>query len=205
MSDNIFMPEGQHDTILIMAPGPSLSKEQVSIAMERNPFTIVIGDAWRMNPFAEILYHCDARWWNHYKGVPDFLGCQRVSMQSTNHNDVVKQIVRAQIRHGLELVKPQIVAGANSGYQAINLAVHYQPKKIVLLGYDMKKAEDGRYNIIGDHPKEIRGRSKFSTFIEYITELKEPLRKLGITVYNSTPDSALKCFGYRDLRDALRA
>lgn len=197
------MPEGQYDHIAIMAPGPSLCKDQVDMIMGTGKFfTIAIGDAHLLNPFADILYHCDARWWDYYKGVPEFLGCHRVSMEPTKH-DEVKQIVKSRTRVGLDLVVPNIVAGCNSGYQAINLAVHYKPKEIILVGYDMKKAADGRYNVRGDHPKEMRSRGKFSTFIEKIGGLRQPLAKQGIKVYNCTIDSDLNCFTRRDLKDVI--
>lgn len=199
---NIFVPEGQFDRVAIMAPGPTLSKEQVSQVIKAGIFTIAIGDAYLINPWADLLYHCDARWWEHYKGVPDFHGCQRISMEATSLPQV-KQIIKAPQRAGLCFDQSSIVAGGNSGYQAINLAAHYKPKEMFLLGYDMKHDNKGNYNVRGDHPPEIKGKGKFSSFIARISTLAEPLEHLGISVYNCSLDSDLDCFPRRKLEDVL--
>lgn len=203
MTSKTFMPEGQYDTVAIMAPGPSLTKEQVNAIMKRGIFTIAIGDAYLLNPFADILYHCDRRWWMYYKGVPEFHGCQRVSMEDVPAYPEIKQVIQSPMREGLALQKPYIVAGANSGHQAINLAFHYHPKRIILVGYDMKKAPDGQYNVRGQHPVELKSLGKFSKFMEKIATLRAPLAQHGVTVYNCTIDTDLQCFAKRDLEDVL--
>ena len=201
---NIFMPEGEYSKIAIFAPGPSLTEEDTQKVMAAGWFTIAIGDAYLKNPMTDLLYHCDARWWRYYKGVEDFYGCQRVSLEDVPELPKVKQIIRSRLRLGLELVPPYIVTGGNSGYQTINLAVHYKPKEILLLGYDMKKSLNGDYNVRGDHPKAIKGSTKFSVFQQKFTHLVEPLDKLGIKVYNCTRDTDLHCFPKRRLEDVLR-
>ena len=201
---NIFIPEGQHDTIVIFAPGPSLTKEQVGYVMSKGVFTIAIGDAYLLNPFADLLYHCDARWWNYYKGVDEFYGCQRVSLEETPDYPLIKQLVQSRSKVGLDLEKPKIVTGGNSGYQAINLAIHYKPKKLLLLGYDLKHSATGQYNVRGDHPPEIKGKAKtFKSFIRRISTLKEPLDSLGVMVYNCSIDTDLECFHREDIRNVL--
>jgi hypothetical protein len=191
---NIYVPEGAYDRIVIMAPGPSLTKDDVDYVMSKGVFTIVIGDVGYVNPFADILYHCDAKWWTHHKGMPDFLGCQRLSIEPVPQHAEVKQLILSKERLGLSTETSTVVGGSNSGYQAINLALHYKPKQLFLLGYDMKKAKDGRYNINGDHHPDIKGRSNFPVYIRKISTLAPILANHGITVYNCSTDSNLNCF-----------
>ena len=199
----IFEPQGQYDKIAIMAPGPSLNREHIDLIMASGEyFTIAIGDAARLNPFADLMYHCDARWWNHYNGFPEFYGCQRISLEPTISKDV-KQILKSDSRSGLDLRSPYVVTGGNSGYQALNLACHYKPKKIILIGYDMGRAPDGKYNIIGDHPPELNGKGNFNTFKQKFDTTIEPLAKQGITVYNCSLQSALTSFVRKDLKDVI--
>lgn len=195
----------EYSTVVIMGPGPSLSQEQIALVEASDAFVIAVGEAGRVAyPQADVLYHCDRKWWDYYQGVPDFSGIARVSLEQTDW-DSVYQAPRSPLTEGLDLKFPYLVTGNNSGYQAINLAVHFKPNKIILIGYDMKDSADGRHNIVGHHPAEIRRPYDFSHFIQNISTLPNVLEKLGITVYNSTIDTDLKCFPRKELADALRA
>lgn len=202
MSD-IFVPEGQYDTIVIVGPGPSLTKEQCDYVLARGLFTIAVGDGYLLSPYSDILYHCDNQWWECHKSVPDFLGCMRVSLEKTRFSNV-QRINPSKQRDGLTFEPSTVVTGGNSLYQAINLAVHYKPKTIILIGCDLKRASTGQYNVRGDHPSEIKGRAKFREFIKKISTLVKPLEELGITVYNCSIDSDLNCFRREDLKNVLQ-
>lgn len=192
----------QRTRIVVMAPGSSLTYQQVANIDTARIFTIAIGDAGRvMYPKADVLYHCDAKWWNYYKGCPEFDGSLKVSLEKTEYDNIL-QMRRSPIREGLDLNFPYIVTGNNSGYQALNLAMYCNPKEIILVGYDMKD-RDGRHNVIGHHPKEVKRPYDFTLFKQKITELASTLDYLGVTVYNCTLDSDLECFPKRKLEDVL--
>ena len=92
--------------------------------------------------------------------------------------------------------------GRNSGYQAINLAVHLGAARIVLLGYDMKPAANGKIRWFGNH--SYGGPvPQFDQFLRFMPMLVEPLRARGVTVINATPDSAIACFRRAPLDQAL--
>ena len=190
---------GKEDTIVIVAPGPSLTQDQVDLCKDH--FMITIGNAWRMNAQANILYHCDKRWWDYYQGVPSFLG-KKISIDETRFT---QSLQLSEKRTGLDLRQGWVVGGKNSGYQAINLAVHYQPKKIILLGYDMKLGKNGEKNIDGNHPREVqKDPSDFNLFKKHFETMLYDLELLKISVYNCSTDSDLDCFEKKALKDALR-
>lgn len=192
----------ERSRVVIMAPGSSLSYKQSEMIQESELYTIAIGDAGRVvNPNANVLYHCDAKWWNHYKGCPEFDGTLKVSLEKTEYNSIFN-MRRSPTREGLDLNWPYIVTGNNSGYQAINIAMYCNPKEIILVGYDMKD-RDGKHNVIGDHPKAIKRPSDFELFKNNIASLVPVLDYLGVKVYNCTIDSALDCFEKKDLKDVL--
>lgn len=199
MTTRIFVPEGTVERIVIAAPGPSLTREQCRFTLQPDIMNIVIGNAWDYNPYADILYHCDRKWWAYHKGVPEFQGCSKVSLEDSPHTYNLKESTK---REGLDLSPSTIVTGRNSGYQAINLAAHYRPKQIILIGYDMKDT-DGKHNIHGDHPPEIKMPCNFKMFRTKLATLVKPLEDLGIKVYNCTIDTALECFERRELEDVL--
>lgn len=192
----------ERSRVVIMAPGSSLSSEQCAMIKDSRIYTIAIGDAGRvMHTEADVLYHCDAKWWHHYKGCPDFDGKMKVSFEKTDYENIL-HFRRSPNREGIDLNWPYIVTGNNSGYQAINVAMYCNPKEIILVGYDMKD-RDGRHNVIGHHPDAVRRPYDFDLFRKNIAELVPVLDYLGVTVYNCTIDSALDCFEKKDLKDVL--
>lgn len=82
--------------------------------------------------------------------------------------------------------------------------MHAGAARIVLVGYDMKPAADGRAHWFGDHPIKT-DRAVFSAMLNNFATLPEPLKRLGVEVINCTPDSALKVFPTDDLARLLSA
>lgn len=191
----------EREKVIVIAPGSSFSKEQAEMIDNTSHYTISIGDAGRvMMRSPSVLYHADAKWWDYY----DFAHLPRtllVSMEKTRHPEVFN-VRRSPNRTGLDLNFPYLVTGNNSGYQAINLAMYCNPKEIILVGYDMKD-RDGKHNVIGDHPKEVKRPADFSLFIDNISNLAPLLDNMRVKVYNCTLDSALTCFEKKDLKDVL--
>jgi len=152
-------------------------------------------------PWADVLYACDATWWNC--SGPDFgeFTGERWSSHSLSprKND---DKTAAAAEHGLTLIEgcggdgfsmdpARIHYGDNSGFQAINLALLFGARKIWLLGFDMRI--NGKRHFFGDHPPACH---KDSDYRQYIGHFETAARMLppGIEIINATPDSALRCF-----------
>lgn len=190
------------DQVVVVAPGPSLSAEQIDLIRNSDAVSITVGDAGRaMFPDADILYHCDRKYWEHYNGCPEFQGV-RVSLEDTEFPNVY-QVKESDQKVGIVTNFPEIVIGNNSGHQAISLAIHFHPKEIILVGYDMKH-KDKQESCIGRHPEGVRRPHQFPMFIYSINQLVKPLYDMGIAVYNCTIDSDLHCFPKKGLADVLR-
>jgi len=80
-------PEWKGATVVIIGGGPSLTERQVrsverrakseergAKGEERKIRVIAVNDAYRLAPWADILYACEARWWFWHKGVLGFKG-----------------------------------------------------------------------------------------------------------------------------------
>lgn len=191
------------ETIVCVGGGPSLTREQVEQCKETARL-IVINDAYRLAPLADILYACDARWWNWHDYAPMFRGV-RVGMAwdaiDATWYPEWESIVPDRIhfiactgQEGLEIEDSTAIrSGSNSGYQTINLAVHLGAKRIVLIGYDMQPAEDGRNHWFGEHPDRVPA-PPYDKMIEAFETLVTPLEENGVEVINATPESALDVF-----------
>lgn len=162
---------------------------------------IAINDAHRLAPFADVLYACDGRWWNHYKGVPEFAGLKYGLTVKAGHWPGVQRL-RNTGRTGLERDPSGVRTGMNSGSQAINLAIHFGARRILLLGYDMKRGTAGGH-WFGEHPIPLRSGSPYGDFRACFQLMVEPLRELGVQVLNCSRDTALRAFPRVPLAEAL--
>jgi hypothetical protein len=196
-------PEWAGETVVIIASGPSLSMEQIEIATQAGCRLIGINDAWRLAPWMDLHYACDLKWWNwHHDACREALACRSVTQSedaAATYPDLTYVVGKPE--PGLSADPTAIHTGKNSGYQAINLAVHLGATRILLIGYDMKIADDGASHWFGDHPDKVR--SWYETWFPCFATLPPDLERLGVEVINCTPGSALPTFPMARLEDVI--
>lgn len=196
--------------VVVAATGPSLTPE-VAEACRDYP-TIAVSDAWRLMPWADMLYSCDAGWWIVHDGARGYLG-ERWSTHGGMHSDDKADV---QARYGVRLVKgrqgetfstdPAVVhygdhGGQNSGLQALGIALLTGAARVVLIGFDMRDVE-GKRHFFGDHPRGLSNSKDFGDFrFGYRAAAKSV--PAGVEIINATPESALDCFPRLDLAAAL--
>lgn len=186
------------ETVVILASGPSLTREDVEYVRGKAR-VIVINSTVDLAPWADVLYACDGRWWHWRKGAPEFQGMKySIDIQASRYDVTVLKSTGVE---GLELRPHALRTGKNSGYQAINLAVHFGADRIVLLGYDMQPGPNGEEHHHPDHPN--RSRSPYPSFRAQFPALVAPLQALGIEVVNCTRQTALTCFPQAALEAVL--
>lgn len=200
-----------NSTVVILACGPSLTPEDVEFCCGKAK-VICVNNTYKLAPWADALYACDSRWWFWHKGVPSFMG-QKYSLDDRVRKpfpDVT--VLKNTGDTGLELQPTGLRTGKNSGYQAMNLAVHLGAKKIVLLGFDMKPVQVPhpktgkpitKNHFFGEHPHPVP--PPYHLMIPKFDTIVEPLVGLGITVVNATRDTVLKAFPRATLAEALSA
>lgn len=187
-------------TIVCLGGGPSLTATDVNAVRGQANAVIAINDAYRLAPWAEVLYACDAKWWYWHHEKPElqaFAGLKFALDPSAKRFRGV-QVLRKTGETGLELDPTGLRAGRNSGYQAINLAVHLGAARIVLLGYDM---QGGHW--FGHHPDQ--SGPPFNICLQRFATLVAPLKAAGVEVINCSRKTALTCFPCRPLADVFAA
>ena len=193
--------------MVVAASGPSLSRSQAEAVQRSGLPSIAVNDAYRLLPFADVLYACDERWWNHHHGVPDFKG-EKWSSHSLDEKNRHNDKRQCSEKYGLMLAagrdqvgfcfEPDVIHyGSNSGFQAVNLALQFGATRIILIGFDM-----GGTHFFGPHPAGLRNTNSFTNFIAAFDRAAKKLPD-HITIQNATPGSALRCFKRIDLDDAL--
>lgn len=186
---------------MVAASGPSLVPLDLALP------TIAVNDAYQLVR-AEILYACDEKWWDTHEGARDFAGEKWSSY--TKPNPKTKRSphdkTRCAEKYGLRLVEgkhgngfstdPEFIHyGGNSGFQAINLGMHFGARRILLVGFDMRGS-----HFFGKHPKGLRNADP-ARFIPAFDKAARLLK--DVEIINCTPGSALKCFPRMELDAAL--
>lgn len=90
----------------------------------------------------------------------------------------------------------------NSGFQATNIAILFGATRIILCGFDMREVA-GKKHFFGSHPKHLNPNQNFGAWRRGFAEAAKALPS-HIEIINATPESALTCFKFMDLREALK-
>lgn len=95
-------------------------------------------------------------------------------------------------------------AGANSGFQAVNLAALAGAAKIVLTGFDMQHT-GGRKHWHADHTNGLGNppATMLSGSAAILDQHAPILERRGITVLNATRETALRCYRRVSMGEAL--
>jgi hypothetical protein len=190
------------ETVVCIGGGTSLTPDDVNYVRGKAR-VIAIKEAMLLAPWADVLYAADSKWWRFYKGAPEFqglkYGIEQLETPPIDWPDV--QVLRNTGTNGLELDPTGLRIGNNSGYQAINLAVHFGAAKIILLGFDCWAGPNGQQNWFGDHPNHVR--SPYPLFLQQFATIAEPLKAAGVEVINCSRFTMLRCFPQMDLAEAL--
>lgn len=186
------------ETFVCLASGPSMTAEDAAFVRGKAR-VIAINRTVDLAPWADVLYCCDAQMWKWMKGAQTFpglkFGLQKVSA------DWGVTVLKNTGREGLELDPSGLRTGENSGYQAINLAVHLGARRIVLVGYDLQRGPKNERRWHGDHPHASADR--YETWAPHFATLVEPLAKAGVSIVNCSRRTALTCFERADLTDVV--
>lgn len=191
------------ETAVVIGSGPSLTSSQIDLAFKSGARVLGIKDAFLVAAAMDLHYCCDAWWLDyHINGCRKMLNCPMVTQ---DRNSAIKHDllwVQGINLSGLS-VNPEVIhTGSNSGYQAVNLAVHLGAKKICLIGFDMRVSSSGADHWFGQHPhKRI---APYGLFLEAFKTVPAQLEELGVEIINCTPRSALNVFPMATLEDALK-
>lgn len=186
---------------VIIASGPSLKQADVDY-VHNKARVLVVNDCYKLAPWADALYACDPTWWDVHEGAPDFQGQRWTSNRKASVKWNLNWIC-GDHRPGLALDGGLIHYGHNSGYQALNLAVLFGAKKIILLGYDMQRT-NGKDHWFGKHPEGLRNSSPYKQFAKAFKSTVPDLERAEVTVVNCTRETALECYPKAELRNTLR-
>lgn len=190
-------------TAAIIASGPSTKREDVELL--RNIPTLAIKRNVELAPWADVVYGCDFAWWKSVRGLPDFKGLkltharQAVEQYRCQKVEIPDHATSDRLLFGKTGV---IGGGGNSAFQALNLAVQFGAKRILLIGVDCQSRSGvhwyGRNNAPGmNNPSEANFRRWLRAFANAAEQLKD------IDVVNASLVSDVKGFRQAGVRQTL--
>lgn len=180
-------------TVVVVASGQSAKNIIPDIV---NYPAIVINRGVELLPNADVLYAADSGFWNVYSAtIREFHGLKICPMMQAQaiHPSVLKCDILK--KDGISVHNMQrdpfgtIGHGGNSGFQAVNLAVQFGAKRILLAGFDYcgdhwHEPHDKRLG----NPTELQLR----TWTKRFDDQSERLKSWGVEVINLSQYSALK-------------
>lgn len=194
----------QGKTVLLLATGPSLTPLTINLCRAVRRLradavaAVAVSDAFRVAPWADMLYSADAAWWHaHAQEALKFEGL-KVTVSPSVSNRHVHLLKQGEVE-GFAASPDTLATGGNSGYQALHLAVHAGARRALLCGYDMTGKRGAHF--FGDHPRNLRttDEASFGRFAPRFAALAGR----GTEIINCSPGSAIECFPRADLGDIL--
>ena len=189
---------------ILAATGPSLTPEVIeTIRPYKDSFVIFgINDSYRVIDFLDEHYACDQKWWDihgdefreKYPELSSWTGYAKDAAKKYGLNYV-------NGKHAKDFsIDPNIIHyGANSGFQALNVAFLMGGSKFILVGYNMQ-AVGTRKHYFGNHPPGLNRNSPYQAFVKNFNSIRPEIREL---VINCTTNTALDCFEKADLKETL--
>ncbi|MFW0776216.1 MAG: hypothetical protein ACN2B6_00660 [Rickettsiales bacterium] len=186
---------------VILGTGPSLKDQKPYIDQLHDVMVFGVNNTY-LDFDLDVWIACDPQWHEEFGQVKgrfdkwhwDKIVCERYGYK----------YIEGCWGDGLSTDRGYVHYGHSSGYQALNLALHYDADEIYLCGYDMRYEGrrhyfDGLSNEDGEYPERLR---KYSTFDGLIKQYETiPRVNPDLKIFNCTKDSALTCFPYKDVRD----
>lgn len=203
--------------IAIVASGPSVKDSDCLALKGRLPVIAVKEAFWQQVPFADVVYGCEAAWWNFRAGLPGFTGLKVTWDGAKVHFPGIERIRIAkrskgdrhdhQFSRDILFDEPGLIgSGQASGFQALNLAVQFGASRILMLGFDAGGGKQvhfyGRNAWTGArNPNEV----VFEAWVKNFDLAKSTLDCLGVEVVNASPISKISAFRKAGVEETLKA
>ncbi|MGY3607665.1 MULTISPECIES: hypothetical protein [unclassified Bradyrhizobium] len=189
-------PDWSGETAVIVASGPSALS--VPLARMRGCARfIAINESWRLCPWADVLYACDGAWWRAARGAPGFLG-----LKITDEARAAEEfdLVKVKVCRGCDVILTGMTGlvgdGGNSGFQALNLAIQWGARRILLVGFDMTLARGEHWH--GRHGAGLNNPRPNNVHRWLSARWSTPL---GVEIINCSPGSALTAYPTKQFQE----
>lgn len=157
---------------------------------------IAVNMAYKLGDWMDVLFFGDCRWLkDNAESLLNFAGLKVTTCEQHRGRPGIRVVKRRNSPSGLSSDPGIVIWNLSSGACAINLAVHFGVKRIVLLGFDMKS--QGATHHWHDYYVPARKGKRYDPykrFMKPFPSIAEALRRRRIECVNACEDSALGVF-----------
>ncbi len=199
----------KNSTTVILAGGPSLTQDDVRTAnscrwVKENIKIIGVNESWKL-AWCNLIYGADPCWWKERGSL--IINFQRWTQDKNWQHGEAEQMGIKQIQSKpgayISFDPSFIYQGANSSFQAMNLAILFGSKRIVFLGLDLMT--DGDKTHWHEYPEKFKRRCPgYPTFKKSFEDVAQTLQDNDIEVINASRRTALTCFKQMTIEEALK-
>lgn len=197
--------------VALLGGGPSLTVDQVE-AVRGKVKCVAVNNSYQLAPWADLLFADFANdvWReNHSEKVASGFGGEVAALESGADSFIPEYVhllrqsdLPAQATYSMPSAgDTKLIAGRNSLHQALNLAVMAGATKILLLGCDGRRSDDGRSRWHGEGKRQTD--DFFSDMRRAFSAQENALLSRGVSVVNCSSGSAIESFPKMSLADAL--
>lgn len=179
----------------IVGGGPSLKGFDFGRLCGRT--VVAVNDAAIHLPFATALFSLDAIWIEKRRDlIETFPGERYLAVPEDRNLDTLPTatyLKRLRRCNGLTTDRSCIsVYSGNSGFGALNLAVHKESKRVILLGFDFCHARVHWHD--GYEWSNSSNDQMYANWAQRFDEVAPQLRAMGVEVVNASPISKITAF-----------
>lgn len=168
---------------------------------------IGVNNAYVLGPWIDCLFFGDCSWYLvHRPEIAKWPNlkvtcCPRFGNKPQNKCEGIKFLAKdSERRQGISLNPGKVSWNSNSGAAAINLAVHFGVKRILLLGFDMVGMGKGHHWHKGHGAKKA---PPYPRHLKGFPQIAEDAKNIGIEILNVSPNSVIESFPRVCLKDVL--
>jgi hypothetical protein len=191
-----FKPDLEGRPAVVIAGGPSLTKEDCEYAEKSGAFIIGINDAYTIAA-CDVVYASDHPWLNHHWRDLKYEHTIVLTQVHANNQPIDLPIYYVEGQHGCDMASKRLNFGGNSGFSGVHLASLWGAGQIVLLGFDMQ-AKQGKRHWFGDHYGPLHREAGFDAWIRNFEQCNCPT-----PIINCSRDTALTCFPRATIQEVL--
>lgn len=187
----------------VVASGPSVTRDAVESFRGRCR-VVVVNNGYLLAPWADVLYAADGRWWNVHQAARSFAGMKVTPDKPSSAKyglNLVELVTAGEAEENKICLKSGTIGrGGNGGFQAMNLALQFGARRILLVGFDFSGE-----HWHGPHPAELRNPrpGTLERWAATLDAQAAELERIGADVVNASPVSVLRNFRKVKIEEAL--
>ena len=196
----------------MLGGGPSLEGFDCK-PLHRLGWLLAINSSFKLAPYCDAVFFTDTTWWSGSwvpGGKPRKVELKRsgallVTTSRAVKRDAPDHVKRVAAAMGVPFRAGQgpIRLGRSSGHTGVSLAAAFGAKRIILLGFDMKRDQNGRSHHHNEYAS-VNDKLYSHDFVPSFNGWNKIAVKAGIEILNATPGTALKEFPLIKIEEVLK-